>query len=82
MTKYIRKPEIVEAVLFDGSNYDEIGRFTGFDAQIRGREKRLEIKTLEGIMDAEPGDYIIKGVQGEFYPCKPDVFDFYYKRAE
>lgn len=35
---------------------------------------RIEIPTLEGVMKASPGDFIIKGVQGEFYPCKPDIF--------
>jgi hypothetical protein len=34
----------------------------------------IEIKTLEGVMTASPGDWIIRGVQGEFYPCKPDIF--------
>ena len=34
----------------------------------------IRIRTLEGVMEAHPGDYIIKGVQGEFYPCKPDIF--------
>lgn len=42
----------------------------------------LAIRTLEGIMRAQPGDWIIKGVNGEFYPCKPDVFAKTYELAE
>src|SRR5690606_12998578 len=38
------------------------------------RVARLEVRTLEGVMEAQPGDWIIRGVQGEFYPCKPDIF--------
>ena len=40
------------------------------------------IATLEGVMQAKPGDYIIRGVQGEFYPCKPDIFEATYERVE
>lgn len=43
---------------------------------------RLMIATLEGIMYAKTGDWIIKGVQGEFYPCKPDIFAATYEEAE
>jgi len=42
---------------------------------------RIAIDTLEGTITASPGDFIIKGVQGEFYPCKPDVFEKTYERA-
>lgn len=41
----------------------------------------LEIKTLEGIMIANKGDYIIKGIKGELYPCKPDIFKLTYIKA-
>ena len=41
----------------------------------------LKIETLEGIMKASVGDYIIKGVNGEFYPCKPDIFEKTYERV-
>lgn len=43
---------------------------------------KLVIRTLEGDMKADPGDYIIKGVQGEFYPCKPDIFEMTYEAGE
>lgn len=41
----------------------------------------LRIKTLEGLLNVSDGDYIIKGVQGEFYPCKPDIFEETYELA-
>lgn len=41
----------------------------------------IAIKTLEGTMKAVPGDWIIRGVQGEFYPCKPDIFEATYEPA-
>lgn len=42
----------------------------------------LDIRTLEGVMRADPGDWIIRGLQGEFYPCKPDIFAATYEPAE
>jgi hypothetical protein len=48
----------------------------------RGGENRIEIPTLEGTMFARPGDWIIRGVQGEFYPCKPDIFATTYEPVE
>lgn len=42
----------------------------------------IEIETLEGTMQASPGDYIIKGVQGEFYPCKPEIFEATYEAVD
>lgn len=42
----------------------------------------LSIRTLEGVMQADPGDWIIRGVQGEFYPCKPDIFEATYEAVE
>ncbi len=44
-------------------------------------DKSMKIKTLEGTMTAEPGDYIITGIKGEQYPCKPDIFEKTYERC-
>lgn len=82
MAKYRKKPVEIEAILFDGENFEEIGHFVGFNGRKVGREGRLEIITLEGVMVANPGDYIIKGVQGEFYPCKPDIFEQTYELVD
>ena len=74
MPKFKKKPVIIEAVQFTGDNWEELdkfitGPFTAFVA-----EKYLIIPTLEGDHKAELNDWIIKGVHGEFYPCKPDIF--------
>ena len=55
--------------------------FTDFNVQGDHRPYGLAIHTLEGVMVADPGDWIIRGVKGEFYPCKPDIFDATYEPA-
>ena len=58
---------------------------SGFrDFKVHGEHRPfgLAIQTLEGVMIANPGDWIIKGVQGEFYPCKPDIFEATYEPVE
>lgn len=82
MARFRKKPVVIEAVLFTGDNGVEIGHFAGLTARIAGRDRHLEISTLEGVMKASPGDWIIKGVQGEFYPCKPDIFAATYEAVE
>ena len=78
--KYKKKPVGIEAVQFTRDNVEEIKEFTEGNA-INFRTERCingksycEIKTLEGTMTATEGDYIIKGVNGEFYPCKENIF--------
>lgn len=74
--KYVKKPIVVEVIRWDGSDqaYDAIRDFSVRDAvKIPGTSK-LMIKTLEGDHKATLGDYIIKGIKGEIYPCKPDIF--------
>ena len=76
--KYRKKPVIIEAIQYDGSNLKEIAEFVGTDLSMVDDDVNLSlfpvIKTLEGDMLISKGDYVIKGVQGEFYPCKPDIF--------
>lgn len=85
--KYRKKPVIIEAIQFE-DNSDriiEIHEFMGGDTiRVNYEDKDnpyLKIETLEGIMKASVGDYIIKGVNGEFYPCKPDIFERTYERV-
>ena len=85
--KYRKKPVIIEAIQFE-DNSDriiEIHEFMGGDTiRVNYEDKDnpyLKIETLEGIMKASVGDYIIKGVNGEFYPCKPDIFETTYERV-
>lgn len=66
-----KKPVIIQALEWTGSA-DEMLAFTGVDGSLESGT--LMIRTLEGPLRAAPGDFIIKGLRGEFYPCKPDVF--------
>lgn len=75
---YRKKPVIIQAIQYDGDNYDEIiYNFPGIISGLRD-DLRIDIKTLEGVMTAEIGDYIIRGIKGEFYPCKKDIFNLTY----
>lgn len=74
--KYQKKPVVIEAVQWDGTleSTNEVVAFCKHTVTHPGRND-IQIQTLEGIMEVIPGDYIIKGIKGEFYPCKPDVFE-------
>lgn len=78
--KFRKKPVIIEATNFTRSTWDIVVEFTNGKAKDLLIEKHpygkayCRIETLEGEMLAIEGDWIIKGVQGEFYPCKPDIF--------
>lgn len=78
---YRKKPVVVEAVQWTGENRAEMCEF--IDPEVFEIIPRvgLVIHTLEGDHHASPGDYIIKGVNGEFYPCKPDIFAKTYESA-
>lgn len=79
--KYRKKPVVVEAVRWNGNNHKEVIDFA--ENKIWFDELgNIWIATLEGDMVAKKGDYIIKGVQGEFYPCKPDIFAETYEKTE
>ena len=90
--KYKKKPIIIDAIQFNGLNLEEIKEFVGdklvYDIidtawQVgKGRPHILmKIKTLEGDMNVSEMDYIIKGINVEFYPCKPDIFNKTYEEA-
>ncbi|SFF22986.1 hypothetical protein SAMN04487969_11962 [Paenibacillus algorifonticola] len=83
MGKYRKKPVVIDAFRWTGGldqsedpewivNRIRMG-------QVSFSNGRMFIKTLEGVMEAQPGDYIIRGVQGEIYPCKPDIFEATYE---
>lgn len=76
MKNYRKRPVVIEAMKF----------LSGESPQIEGvryypEEDACYIDTLEGKMRATPGDWIIRGVNGELYPCKPDIFDATYDAA-
>ncbi len=75
--RFRKKPVVIEAVQYRGEreNFNEVRDFVDSRLALNhlGNGK-LGIPTLEGIIEASPGDWIIRGVKGEFYPCKPDIF--------
>ena len=80
--KFRKKPVVIEAVQWTGRNISEIQDFMLMSDQQRQRmnvDDTIHIHTLEGLMTADTNDWIIKGIQGEFYPCKPDIFDKSYE---
>lgn len=94
MTKYRKKPVVVEAVRWTGSNLEEIRNFVGNDlienyiehfdierALIKQTLAGIAINTLEGTMRVNYGDYIIKDVNDELRPCEPDIFEQTYEEV-
>lgn len=91
--EYRKKPVVIEAIRYSGDNLAEVLAFTGkhprfdewfssFDdyaAHVASDRRVFKILTLEGTMEASPGDWIIKGVKGEIYPCKSDIFALTYE---
>jgi hypothetical protein len=78
--KFRKKPVVIEAVQWTGYNQDQVKAFAASSFEETVTE--IGIQTLEGFMRALPGDWIIKGVNGEFYPCKPDIFSKTYEPVE
>ena len=83
--KYIEKPITIEAIQWTGDNVIRVSTFfydNKAEAVYDSDAKTFIIDTLEGQMKASVGDYIIKGIHGEFYPCKPDIFEETYEPVE
>lgn len=87
--KYRKKPVVIEAYQHSNSFWTERARWPewlGSAVDDRGVQvgcgHDLRIFTLEGVMIATPGDWIIQGVKGELYPCKPDIFQATYEPAQ
>lgn len=79
--KYRKKPVVIEAVRWTGSITPEMEDWLG-EVKVLPKGSSLLIPTLEGVMEARRGDYIIRGVNGELYPCKPDIFKKTYELLE
>ena len=81
--KFKMKPVVIDAIQWGGTNVAELREHFGpfLDWHFEGTSHVI-IATLEGAHRADPGDWIIKGVKGEFYPCKPDIFDITYEKLE
>ena len=91
MAKFRKKPIVIEAIQYNGNNGHELHNWSnGVVLESPVLEPRkdnptgcyLQIATLEGIHTAIVGDWIIQGVKGEFYPCKPDIFEMTYEPVE
>ena len=72
-----KKPVVVEAMVFTYKTNNLVYNFVRCNTSPGWEDGKpvLKIQTLEGVMTARLGDYVIKGVNGEFYPCKPDIFE-------
>jgi hypothetical protein len=85
MTKYRKKPAVIEAMQYTGfiESKERCTEWIGKDCQggnqYQDKSEKFVIHTLEGDMTVQPNDFIIKGVKGEFYPCKPDIFEATYE---
>ncbi len=83
MKKYVKKPIPIEALQYLSENLDEIKKFIGdFPHKYIESDNVLLICTLEGEHIVRHGDFVIKGIYGEFYPCKPDIFDDSYTEID
>ena len=81
--KYRKKPVVIEARQYDGKNGIALLSWVkGMELEEDFLGDSISIVTLEGTMRADKGDWIIQGVKGEFYPCKPDIFAATYDPAE
>lgn len=87
MSYFRKKPVRVEALRYEGTE-DSWREITDWAVEVWFRvpgdaePRAMEIHTREGVMRAEPGDWVIKGVAGEFYPCKPEIFEATYEAVE
>lgn len=83
--KFRKKPVVIEAVQLEVKNLKDVKDWCGGEVWSRPPFRAvigLTIKTLEGNMNAEIGDWIIKGIKGEFYPCKPEIFEMTYEVSD
>ena len=83
--KYRKRPVVIDAIKYDGVAMGSAMDFIDLDhsySDADDGEASLFIPTLEGEMEAKPGDWIIRGVQGEYYPCKPDIFEATYEEFQ
>lgn len=80
---YVKRPIVIEALQWDGTLLDMcVIRDKFRDMEIRCLDENLfSILTLEGAHLVSPGDFIIRGIKGEYYPCKPDIFHLTYEEV-
>ena len=81
IVKAQKKPVVIEAIQWTGDNGDAIREFMKDNKPdiVADVDVKVLIHTMEGTMEASSGDWIIRGVKGEYYPCKPDIFEETYE---
>lgn len=79
--RYRKRPVVIEAVRWTGDNIEELFKLEDFKLNYTLVNGVLGVYSLEGVMWASIGDYIIRGIKGEFYPCKPDIFKETYEEV-
>lgn len=72
--RFRKKPVVIEALQYTGRNAADVLSWAAGAAKIKEEGEALLIETMEGTLRADRDDWIIRGVKGEFYPCKPDIF--------
>ena len=87
MPNFRKKPVVIEAIHYDGTENSVVEILQMKETNSSAKSIRVDagdllIHTLEGVMRADKGDWVIKGVNGELYPCKPDIFDKTYEPVE
>ncbi len=80
--KFRKKPIVIDATQFDGTRDGALKLGLHYSGATDAGEEHYFVRTLEGLMRAMPGDWIITGVKGELYPCKPDIFAATYEAVE
>jgi len=84
--EYKKKPVVIKAIKWTGKNEQEIRDFAGDNIGTIYEDGEIAVKTLEdrkqSFHSASEGDWIIQGVKGEFYPCKPDIFEQTYEEVK
>lgn len=89
MAKYRKLPVVIDAVQWSGNVFDEVTDWisaalstgVGEVGGIFRLGDEIHVFTIEGTMKAQPGDYILRGIKGEIYPCKPDIFKNTYEKV-
>jgi len=82
LRKFRKRPVIIEAIQWLGNNFGELVRFGSERDIVSNPNGTLTIATLEGDHIAQKNDWIIRGVKGEVYPCKPDIFEATYEEVK
>lgn len=79
--RYRKKPVVIEAIQYTGNNFEEILNAFGY-LYAPEKDPNIYVPTLEGTMRCKIGDYLIRGVRGELYPCAKDIFEETYEEVE